>query len=320
MLSRWMRRVCLLGAVAAACWGFLRANAQAAVGANDGPGTFRLQLPVNEVVVTFHATDTHGLPVNDLKLEEIRLLDNGIAPRRVITFDPLIDRPVRAGILVDTSESMQRALAGDKAIAKRFAERLFRRRSDLAFVMDFGFASNFAQPWTGDRQLLSRGIENVRQGKMNPMGGTAIFDTIFRACFYGFGGIDPTATGNFILLFSDGEDNASHTSMDEALGACQRSNTVIYAFRVPSGQYSTGPKTLAELAAKTGGRVFLADDGEEAIWDDLKTIESEMRNQYRLVYAPVELKHDGSFHRIELQTPERVSRVEVRSGYYAPER
>ena len=96
---------------------------------------------------------------------------------------------------------------------------------------------------------------------MNPLGGTAIVDTIFRACFYGFGRVDPTATGNFILLFSDGEDNASHTTLEEALGACQRSNTVIYAFRVPSasGDYSTGARLLADLTSKSGGRVFLAD-------------------------------------------------------------
>ena len=44
----------------------------------------------------------------------------------------------------------------------------------------------------------------------------------------------------------------------------------------------------------------------------------EMRNQYRLVYNPAELKHDGAFHEIELQPPDRVSRVAVRSGYFAP--
>jgi Ca-activated chloride channel family protein len=156
--------------------------------------------------------------------------------------------------------------------------------------------------------------------KINPLGGTAIVDTIFRACFYEFGKADPTATGNFILLFSDGEDNSSHTSLEEALGACQRSNTAVYAFRVQSDSShdSTGPKLLADLTSKSGGRVFPADETEAAIWSDLQMIESEIRNQYRLVYNPANLKHDGSFHGVELQPPDRVSRIEVRSGYYAP--
>jgi VWFA-related protein len=277
-------------------------------------------LSVDEVILTFHAADAHGLPINDLTLGEIKLFDQGIAPRRIVAFDSLIDRPVRAGILLDTSESMQQTLPESKSIAERYVQRLFRRKSDQAFIMDFGYSSEFTQSFTTDTSLLSQSIRNVKQGKMNPLGGTAIFDTIFRACFYGFGKIDATATGNFILVFSDGQDNSSHTSLEEALGACQRSNTVIYAFRVEpdSGHYSTGPKLLADLAAKTGGRVFPADSTEEAIWSDLKTIESEVRNQYRLVYNPASLKHDGSFHEIELHLPDRVARIEIRSGYYAP--
>ena len=279
-----------------------------------------MQLSVDEVVLTFHATDAHGLPINDLTLGEIKLFDKGIAPRRIVAFDSLIDRPIRAGFLLDTSESMKQTLPESKSIAKQYAERLFRQKSDQAFIMDFGYSSEIAQSFTSDPSLLSQSIRNVKMGRMNPLGGTAIFDTIFRACLYGFAKVDATATGNFILLFSDGVDNSSHTSLEEALGACQRSNTVIYAFRVEpdSGRSSTGPKLLADLASKTGGRVFLADDSEGAIWNDLRTIELEMRNQYRLVYNPSSLKHDGSFHEIELQPPSRVDRIDVRSGYYAP--
>jgi VWFA-related protein len=80
------------------------------------------------------------------------------------------------------------------------------------------------------------------------------------------------------------------------------------------------PLTLAELTAKTGGRVFPADDSDATIANDLQVIESEMRNQYRLVYHPAQFKRDGTFHSIELQLPDRVTWVEVRSGYFAPRR
>ena len=131
---------------------------------------------------------------------------------------------------------------------------------------------------------------------------------------------DPTATGNFILLFSDGEDNAGLTSADQAARACQLSNTHVFAFlpALAEEHDSTGPQSLRELAAETGGRVFVANDSEEAIWNDLRTIESGMRNQYRLIYKPANFEHDGEFHEIVLQPPDRVSRVEMRSGYFAP--
>jgi hypothetical protein len=102
--------------------------------------------------------------------------------------------------------------------------------------------------------------------------GTAIFDALFHACFYGFDKADPTTTANFILLFSDGEDTAGQATLKDALYACQQRNVAIYAF-----YFSTN-----------------------------------------LVYNPASFIHDGTFHQIELQPPDRVRKIEVRSGYYAP--
>jgi Ca-activated chloride channel family protein len=288
---------------------------------SDQPGPSILRLPVDEVVLTFNATDAHGLPIDDLKASEIRLRDNGLAPRRIIAFEKLVNRPIRAGILLDTSESMANSLPADRAIAGQFLQHLFRQKSDRAFVSQFSYGSEFVQQWTSDSTSLMEAINRARQRK-DALGGTALFDAVFRACFYSFDKVDPTATGNFILLFSDGEDNAGLTSLDEAARACQRSNTQVFAFLPAAAEEhaSTGPKALRDLAAETGGQVYLSDDSDETIWKDLQEIESKIRNQYRLVYKPSEFKHDGAFHEIELQPSDRVSRIEVRSGYFAPGR
>lgn len=298
----------------------LAAYGQAPSLAGPGRGGYRLKLPVDEVVVTFHAADAHGLPVNDLKQSEIKLWDNDLPPRRIVAFDSVLNRPIRVQILIDTSESMAGVLPRVKQIASMFAQRMFRQTTDRAQIVDFAYASAVAQPWTNNQQSLQRSISGLRQGARNPVPGTAIFNAIFQACYYGFGKADPVSTGNGILLFTDGEDTAGKVSSEEALRACQHSNVTIYAFRVRSATTldSTGPKTLAELASKTGGRVFAEDDSDNAIWSDLTSIESEMRNEYRLVYDPANLKHDGSFHEIEIQPPDRVGRIQVRSGYFAP--
>lgn len=316
MLRIWLINLCACVLLACALW---QAGAQNTQRGPQFTEAYDLTLPVNEVVVTFHAADDHGLPVNDLKLSEIKLRDNGQVLGKILAFDNLLGRSLRAGILIDTSESMYSVLPAIRAIAGKYARQLFRQQSDQAFVMDFGYSSETVQPWTSDPNTLAKSIQSIRAGKMNPLGGTALFDTIFRACLYGFSNADRAATGNFLMVFSDGEDNSSHTSLQESLDACQRSNTVIYAFRARSADRdSTGPATLADLALKSGGRVFPADDSEEAILNDLKLIEVDLRNEYRLIYRPAALKHDGSFHRIELQLPDRVSSVQVRSGYYAP--
>jgi Ca-activated chloride channel homolog len=280
--------------------------------------SYQLRVPVDEVSLSFHAADHHGLAVNDLKLDELKLLDSGKPPEKVTVFEPLQDASIRAGILMDTSGSMREFLARNRAISIEYAQRVLRQRTDQAFVMEFGYLSKVIQPWTAEPAVLAAGVRRVGAGR--ELGGTAMFDTIYRACFSEFGRIDRGATGNFVLLFSDGEDNASHMSLKEAVDACQRTNTAIYSFRSePKGSFfSGGAKTLAELAAKTGGRVFHDNGSEAEIYEDLRVIEDDLRNQYRLVYKPAGLKHDGSFHRIELKAPERVDQVTIRSGYYAP--
>jgi Ca-activated chloride channel homolog len=287
---------------------------------SDAP--YRLSVSVDEVDLSFHAADAHGLPINNLKLDELSLLDNGKPPLKILAFQSLQNFPIRAGFLMDTSQSMAENLSRDRAISLRYAQQMFRQQTDQAFVIDFDFLSRIAQPWTSDPNVLSIGIRSPRvsAGGGSHLGGTAIFTAIYQACLNQFGNVNNAESGNFILLFSDGEDNASRVSFQEAIDMCRRTNTAIYAFRVESksGFFSSGPRTLAQLASESGGRVFFEDDSEVGIYNDLRLIEADLRNQYRLVYRPAELKHDGSFHRIELKAPERVDSILIRSGYYAP--
>ena len=138
------------------------ADAQSNSSSGETSSAYTLRLPVDEVVLTFNAVDANGLPINDLKAGEIRVSDNGGPPRRIVAFDQLVNRAIRVGILLDTSESMQNALRVNKTTAERFVQRLFRQKSDEAFVLNFGYASELIQPWTGDTALLLQGIEGAR--------------------------------------------------------------------------------------------------------------------------------------------------------------
>jgi VWFA-related protein len=294
-------------------------EAQTNVAAAESAARYRLGVSVDEVSLTFHAADAHGLPINDIKLDELSLLDNGKPPMRILAFESLRDFPIRAGILLDTSESMEPYLARNRAISIAYAQQLLRQQTDQAFVMKFNFLSEITQPWTSNGIALTAGIHKFAAHGESHIGGTAIFNAVYQACLNQFDKIDHATSGNFILLFSDGEDNASHAYLQQAVSICQRANTAIYAFR-PEAKYSlsSGPRTLAELTSETGGRVFFSDDSDATILNDLRIIEANVRNQYLLVYKPAESKHDSSFHRIELSAPERADSVLVRSGYYAP--
>ena len=72
-----------------------------------------MRLPVDEVVLTFNAIDAKGLPINDLTVA--RFGGAKVATRRIVAFDELVNRAIRVGILLDTSESMQRTLRGEQS-------------------------------------------------------------------------------------------------------------------------------------------------------------------------------------------------------------
>ena len=309
-----MRRMILLALLCAS----LTAKTQTVSSNQRAQGSYTLQLPVNEVVLTFHAVDESGASVNDLQAGEIRVWDDGVAPRRIVAFDVLSNRPIRAGILLDTSGSMQPTLPETRAIAERLSEHLLRQQNDEAFVSTFGYASSLIQPWTNNASTIVQRLQGARPSSNSP-GGTALFNAVYQACTSLFLNVDPVSTGNFILLFSDGEDTAGLTSAEEAARACQKSNTEVFAFLPVGAQEhaSSGPKALRELVARSGGKVLALDDSKEAIRKVLDTIESEVRNQYRLVYEPAEFRSDRAFHQIMMQPPDRVKRIDVRSGYFA---
>jgi VWFA-related protein len=286
--------------------------------AADSTTSYRLNVSVDEVILTFHASDAHGLPINNLKLSDLTLLDNGNPPAKILNFQLEQDFPIRAGILIDTSGSMSPHLYRDQAIATQYAQQLLRRQTDQAFVTNFDRTSHLIQSWTSSPTALTTSLRTLTRG--DPIGGTALFDTLYAACRYQFGEIDPRSSGNFILLFSDGEDNASFLDLETAVDMCQRTNTAIYAFAFDPHNGTTLPGTpiLAQLTRQTGGTLFYEDASAADLFTDLRTIDSNLRNQYRLVFRPASLAHDGAFHPIVLETPDRVTTLTIRSGYYAP--
>ena len=277
---------------------------------------YTLNVAVDEVSLTFHAADFHGIPMDDLKLDDLRILDNGKRPRQIVSFEAHQNLPVRFGILMDTSRSMLEYLRRNQAIANEYLTQLLHKQTDRAFLMRFDFDSKVLQDWTGDSDALTATLRNVAADHASRLGGTALFDSIYKACRDQFGTANPLA-GNFILLFTDGIDNASHARLEDDIDICQKANVAIYIFSVePKSLFSDGQKTLNKLATQTGGVIFF-DQNRETIWNDLRFIDTNLRSQYRLVYKPQHFKRDGSFHHIKLDSPTRGGVITARTGYYA---
>jgi Ca-activated chloride channel homolog len=300
--------------IGAASTGAARQTGSAAQNA-DQPYTLRVQ--ANEISVTFHAVDENGHPLTNLTQKDIELRDDGRVQKHITMLQSFQDLPIRGGFLFDASPSMYYYLDANRAVMQLYSSRLLRPSVDRAFVAQFDQEVLPLADWTDSDAALIAGANRIGR-ESNRIATTAIFDTLYRECRDRWTQFRGETTGNFLVLFSDGEDNASHVYLSEAVDMCQRSRTAIYAISNSrhTAFISEGQQTLERLAAQTGGRVFYRLWGEEA-WKAMQEIESEQRNQYRLTYLPANFKADGKFHAIRLRCPERETKFVVRSGYYA---
>jgi VWFA-related protein len=278
---------------------------------------YTLRIPVDEISLTFHTSDPRGTPLTHLTRADLSLSDNGKQQKRIVMLQSFEDLPIRAGFLFNASASMLEYLGFNRSIIHAYASRLLRAGYDRAFVEQFDTETLITQSWTDDDRRIAAGAGEIgeQSSRYDPL--TAIFDSLYTTCRDQWTPDPDSPTGNFILLFSDGEDNASHVYLSEAVDMCQRTRTAIYAIvNNRKSPFSAGQRTLEALVQQTGGRLFFNPRGEE-ILRDLELIEAEQRNQYRLVYKPSNFKADSSFHRIGLQCSVRGARITTRAGYYA---
>jgi Ca-activated chloride channel family protein len=296
-------------------------NAEPRQASENGAPSYTLQVSVDEISVTFHAFDAQGAPLIHLMTTDLHLSDEGKPPSRIVMLRSSPDLPIRAGFLVDKSASMRQNLAANRSIISLYASRLIRKGFDSAFVMQVDMDSLVMQAWTDDRASIAAGTAAIPNEEGNrPYSHfflTAIFDSLYIACRDQWSQERGPMTGNFILLFTDGEDDASHVYMNEAVDMCQRARTAIYVItNTPKSRFSEGQKTLENLAKESGGRIFFNPQNNQ-IWEDLQLIETEQRNQYQLVYKPAGFKPNGAFHRVKIDCAVKGAQIIAPSGYYA---
>jgi VWFA-related protein len=269
---------------------------------------------VDEVDVLFIATDRHGKFVRNLNQADFAILDDHKPPQSIVNFIRHTDLPLELGLLVDTSGSVRSRFDFEQAAAVGFLQHTLRPNFDKAFVMGFSSRSQVMQDFTDNATLLATGVHRLRSG-----GGTALFDAIYHACR------DKLIKGKAdhpvrraIVVVSDGEDNQSDASKQQAIEMAQRAEVIIYAISTDdSGLILRGDKTLQQLADATGGRAFFPYKMKD-ITKSFAAIEDELRSQYVVSYRPANFDADGRFRSIEITALKKDLQVRSRRGYYAP--
>ena len=279
-----------------------------------------VQKRVDEVTVFFTATDGHRF-VQDLTRENIRVMDDHRPVTRISAFGHQRELPLRLGLLVDTSASVNPRFRFEQQAATQFLRKMVRRGLDRAFVLGFADHPNLAQDYSDDPEELAAGVAGLRNS-----GGTALFDAIYGSCEKLTTAKAGGTEARVLIVLSDGDDNTSRTTLSRAIEIAQIHDVTIYAIntRIESIDFvnlertAKGDAAMKELAAQTGGRSFVQVSNWE-ITRAFSVIEEEMRNRYSVSYQPRDLEENGRFRRIEIVAEKsgRRFRIHARKGYYA---
>jgi Ca-activated chloride channel family protein len=222
---------------------------------------------------------------------------------------------LRLGILIDTSNSVRDRFRFEQDAAAEFLRTVMRAHLDKAILVRFDTRAELVTDLIDDPHLLEAGIRGLRPG-----GGTALYDAIFYACRDKLALDQPrTKFRRAIVIVSDGDDNQSDYTRDQALEMAQKADVVIYAISTNSSRSDTeGDKVLKYFTSETGGRAFFPFQVED-MEQSFENIANELRHQYNILYRPEPLLTDGQWHTVNLRVKGRKDLVvRARAGYYAP--
>jgi VWFA-related protein len=217
--------------------------------------------------------------------------------------------------LIDTSSSVRYRLRFEQEAAVDFLNTTLRPGTDMAFVVAFDVETQMVQDYTDDMEKLSKAIGSLLAG-----GVTSLYDAIYFSCkerMLFFPPPEPYLR-RIMIIISDGEDNQSERTREEALAMAQRAEVTIYTISTNrSGLPGRGDKVLRRLAEETGGRAFLPFEASD-LAANFHEITRELRSQYSLAYISTNRAHDGAFRTITIEPPEKRLRVRAKAGYFAP--
>jgi VWFA-related protein len=261
---------------------------------------------VTSVLVEAAVQDKNGRFLKSLSASAFSVLEDGVPQ----VLDLARHEAVGAtfALLIDSSASMSRRLE----FVQRTAGQLYNYMTplDRAIVAPFSKQVLSITGPTDDRQTVADAIRAIGSS-----GGTAILDSVVQ-----FSRSFPEGDGRrTIILITDGYDENSTSSVDEAIAALKAARVTVYALGIGgvAGVSLKGEKVLRRLAAETGGRVFLPSTESQLELVHTALVD-EVQNRYLLTYTPANQTQDGKWRKIAVQLTDPTHRVTARPGYFAP--
>jgi VWFA-related protein len=291
------------------------------VRAQDDP-VFSTNVKVVNVLATVRAKN--GALVSTLEKDDFSLTEEG-RPQNIRYFARETDLPLTLGLMVDTSGSQRRVLNAERGASLRFLDQVVRGKKDQVFIMQFDSSVQMRQPLTSnvgklDDALAYVDTETNRQVQLQRGGGTLLYDAVTQASDE----VMKKQTGRkALIVLSDGVDFGSSGTIQDAVEAAQRADTLIYSILYSDslayglfGGGGDGKRVLQRLSNDTGGSFFEVTK-RQTVDQMFEILQQELRTQYNLGYVSDQPVTLSGFRAIQLTAKQKGLTVQSRRQYWA---
>jgi len=290
------------------------------------PQTSSLTVNVRVVAIDTVVRDRHGDPVLNLTKDDFTLREDS-KPINIRYFSHDDNLPLTVGLLIDTSGSQHEFFSDEALAADLFLTNTLTHPQDRAFIALFDSTVQLLQPMTPHISELRKGLR-LLQYHTDPAfalngGGTLLFDAIAKVSSTT---IEHEPGRRALVILTDGDDNGSRATREEAIRQAQLNDVSIYSvlytnedphYPQAANLRPSGIAVMHSISQATGGRDFLVGKGT-SIADIFAAIAQDLRNQYRLGITPTASK-PGKYHSLSLKPQDKSLTVQSRAGYYTPQ-
>ena len=289
-----------------------------------------IKVEVNVVSVLTTVRDKKGGLIANLQKDDFTVLEDG-KPQTIKYFTKETDLPLTIGMLVDVSGSQRNLIDIERSAASQFFTQVLRKK-DEAFLISFGEETELLQDYTGSPRLLKEGLNQLRvssgvggihPGPVPTIGqprGTVLYDAIYLAATEK---LRSEVGRKVIVVITDGVDQGSRLTRNQAIEAAQKADAVIYSIDYsdpraygPFGGGGGGEAELRKMSDETGGHVYKVDR-RHTLDDVFRELQDEMRSQYSIGYTPTNEVKDGSYRHVDVRLANKDLKAQARKGYYA---
>jgi Ca-activated chloride channel homolog len=277
-------------------------------------GQYTLQRTVDEVVLNATVLDDKQHIVDNLDQSDFKIYEDGVE-QTIASFQHQ-DIPISLGILVDNSGSMRMKR---QAVNKSALDLVhYSNPDDESFVVNFSDEAYIDQDFTASVDKLRDGLSHI-----DSKGGTALYDAIMASADY----LTKNAKRpkQVLLVITDGEDNASSTTLEETVRRVQDlEGPVIYCVGLLYDDEGGGReahrarRALELLSEETGGMAFFPKSLEQV--DQIAgEVAHDIRQQYTIGYHSTKPPNVGGFRAVRVVAKAKGYNkliVRTKTGYY----